>query len=339
MATLKQRLHRKNSSGAYDVVHLETSASCVNMDSGVTVEAKIATMDTTIAGKAASSHGTHVTFSTTAPVMNGTASVGSATTVSRSDHVHPTDTSRAASSHNHAASNITSGTLAVARGGTGVTANPSLLVNLGSTSAASVFATSPRPGVTGTLPVARGGTGVTSLDALKTAMGISSTGGESGGTGGTSGSTTAGGTMTFDNMSWIVVDNGSRNSNERVLILKDIYHLMQGYNIERFCLYFWNYVLSAEARAKCTPHHFNEFGDNAYTMPVFVPTYTECNGGFSYFSSNANRIANYNGTATAWWTSSPNSSDGVDVVTANGLLDNAYPNYSNGFRPCVALKI
>lgn len=46
-------------------------------------------------GKAASSHGTHVTYSTTAPVMDGTASVGTAATVARSDHKHPTDTSRA----------------------------------------------------------------------------------------------------------------------------------------------------------------------------------------------------------------------------------------------------
>ena len=68
----------------------------------------------------------------------------------------------AASSHNHSTANITSGTLPVARGGTGITANPSLLVNLGSTAAAGVFATSPRPGVTGTLPVAHGGTGATS---------------------------------------------------------------------------------------------------------------------------------------------------------------------------------
>ena len=48
-----------------------------------------------LAGKANSSHGTHVSYSTTAPVMDGTASVGSATTVARSDHKHPTDTSRA----------------------------------------------------------------------------------------------------------------------------------------------------------------------------------------------------------------------------------------------------
>lgn len=49
-------------------------------------------------GAAASSHGTHVSYSTTAPVMDGTASAGSASTVARSDHKHPTDTSRAAAS-------------------------------------------------------------------------------------------------------------------------------------------------------------------------------------------------------------------------------------------------
>jgi len=46
-------------------------------------------------GAAESSHGTHVSYSSTAPVMDGTASVGSASTVARSDHKHPTDTSRA----------------------------------------------------------------------------------------------------------------------------------------------------------------------------------------------------------------------------------------------------
>ena len=76
------------------------------------------------------------------------------------------------SSHNHAASNITSGTLVVARGGTGVTANPSMLTNLGSTSAASVFAASPRPGVTGTLPIANGGTGATDKNTAKINLGI-----------------------------------------------------------------------------------------------------------------------------------------------------------------------
>lgn len=56
----------------------------------------ITNLQTTLNGKANSSHGTHVTFSTTSPVMDGAASVGSASTISRSDHKHPTDTSRAA---------------------------------------------------------------------------------------------------------------------------------------------------------------------------------------------------------------------------------------------------
>ena len=57
--------------------------------------ANITNLQSTLDGKAAASHGTHVSYSTTVPVMDGTASVGTATTVARSDHKHPTDTSRA----------------------------------------------------------------------------------------------------------------------------------------------------------------------------------------------------------------------------------------------------
>lgn len=80
MAVLKQRLHRKNSSGTYDIIYLETIATVIKMSDtdSTLLSTKISSMDTTIAGKAAASH-------------------------------------------NHSASNITSGTLAVARGGTGNT--------------------------------------------------------------------------------------------------------------------------------------------------------------------------------------------------------------------------
>lgn len=53
------------------------------------------------------------------------------------------------------------GTLPIANGGTGMTKNPSMLVNLASVTADTVFKESPRPGVTGTLPIANGGTGAT----------------------------------------------------------------------------------------------------------------------------------------------------------------------------------
>lgn len=69
------------------------------------------------------------------------------------------------------ASKITSGTLPIVRGGTGVTANPSMLTNLGSTNADTVFKAYPRPGVTGTLPIANGGTGATTAASAWTALG------------------------------------------------------------------------------------------------------------------------------------------------------------------------
>lgn len=46
--------------------------------------------------KADKSHGTHVSYDTSAPIMDGIANAGSSNTVARSDHAHPTDTSRAA---------------------------------------------------------------------------------------------------------------------------------------------------------------------------------------------------------------------------------------------------
>lgn len=46
-------------------------------------------------GAATYAHGTHVSYSSDVPAMDGTASVGTATTVSRSDHQHPTDITRA----------------------------------------------------------------------------------------------------------------------------------------------------------------------------------------------------------------------------------------------------
>lgn len=41
MATLKQRLNRKNDSGQYDTVYLETSSEVVKRPSGTTVESDL----------------------------------------------------------------------------------------------------------------------------------------------------------------------------------------------------------------------------------------------------------------------------------------------------------
>lgn len=96
-----------------------------------------------------------------ASCWDATASATLWTTYTTANKPTPAAIGAAPASHNHSAANITSGTLSISRGGTGVTANPSMLVNLASTTAANIFATSPRPGITGTLGTTHGGLGST----------------------------------------------------------------------------------------------------------------------------------------------------------------------------------
>lgn len=132
MAVLKTILHKKNSSGNYDDVYVRTRADNVLMtDNSTLLSAKISAMDTTISGKAASSH-------------------------------------------NHAASNITSGTLGVARGGTGKsswTANRLVYPSASTTMTQLAF-----PSVAGSV-LRQGTSGApywTSINDLKTSLGVSS---------------------------------------------------------------------------------------------------------------------------------------------------------------------
>ena len=98
-------------------------------------------------GAAAASHGTHVTYGTAAPKANGTASAGSASSVSRSDHVHPLQTTISGN----------------AGSATKLATGRTIRTNLGSTTAATFDGTNNiTPGVMGTLPIANGGTGATS---------------------------------------------------------------------------------------------------------------------------------------------------------------------------------
>lgn len=102
MAILKQRLNRKNDNGTYDTIYLETITTVIKMSDtdNTLLSTKIASMDTAINGKQPAG-------------------------------------SYAAASHNHSAANITSGTLAVSRGGTGQT---TLDTAIGTASARAIYA-------------------------------------------------------------------------------------------------------------------------------------------------------------------------------------------------------
>lgn len=91
---------------------------------------------------------------------------------------------KAASSHNHAASNITSGTLGIDRGGTGkathtsnavLTGNGTSAVNNVATASGALYATSTNGAAKfGTLPIAQGGTGATTAANALTNLGAAS---------------------------------------------------------------------------------------------------------------------------------------------------------------------
>lgn len=110
------------------------------------------TLNASDVGAAPTSHGTHVSYSTTTPKAPGTATVGTETSLSRGDHVHPAQTSITGNAG-------TATKLQTAR---------TIQVNLASNSASSFNGSANiTPGVTGILPQANGGTGATSIEALR----------------------------------------------------------------------------------------------------------------------------------------------------------------------------
>lgn len=87
----------KNNDSAIDALN-DIAAGKANATHGHAIS-DVSGLQSALDGKAASSHGTHVTFdSTNKPKMDGTAAFGTSSKVARADHVHPTDTSRAAQS-------------------------------------------------------------------------------------------------------------------------------------------------------------------------------------------------------------------------------------------------
>ena len=84
------------------------------------------------------------------------------------------------------------------------------------------------------------------------------------------------------------------------------------------------------------------------TSPCFIPTYDQFNGGFSYFTNSASRIASaYVNAANRttyggydYWTSSACADSSLEswYVDTTGSFDGYGPVYSRGFRPALAIS-
>lgn len=150
-----------------------------------------------------------------------------------------------------------------------------------------------------------------------------------------SGDLAVGNLVTFDDKSWRVVHNegtkwylaSSTISENTQFGSNTVYKVSTLAN--KCASYLNNFSASAQS-------FMQNVTVNGVTAKVFVPSYEQVNGGFSYYNSNANRICQLNGANSNWWTSSPSSSS-VYVVGADGALYGSGPSRSNGFRPHICI--
>ena len=152
------------------------------------------------------------------------------------------------------------------------------------------------------------------------------------------GNPTVGSTISFKGKNWIVAHKSGNN----IYVSDSV--------IESLTAFGNNTVYAGSTLASVASTFQNSLGltsveqnlipnttVNGVTAKVFVASYEQMNGGWSYFNSNQRRICNYNGNAQWYWTSSPYSSSSVWYVSTDGSLYNDGPDGTGGFRPSVCL--
>lgn len=154
---------------------------------------------------------------------------------------------------------------------------------------------------------------------------------------------TPGDVITWDSKRWLVCHYDS-STNRVYLIAKDIISMT----------YFGNNVtyVGSSLAAECTRYQTNNMSAAALDMcanvtvegvtaKVFVPSRNQMSGGFSWFATQANRIAYYNGSINYYWTSTGGSPSWpmAYCVISDGSLSSFAPMTSYGFRPCVCVQL
>lgn len=143
--------------------------------------------------------------------------------------------------------------------------------------------------------------------------------------------------VTFDNKSWRVVHQEGTHwylASENIVSQTQFgsSNAYKGSIIASVAATYENEQLSETAKEYCA-----DVTVNNVTAKVFVPSYEQVNGGFSYYNSSANRICQLNGANSHWWTSSPKGSY-VYYVYADGFINGSEFSASRGFRPHICIK-
>ena len=152
-----------------------------------------------------------------------------------------------------------------------------------------------------------------------------------------SGELKVGNLVTFDNKSWRVVHQEGTHwylASENIVSQTPFgsNNVYKNSTIAGVAATYESEQLSETAKEYCT-----DVTVRNVTAKVFVPSYEQVNGGFSYYNSDANRICQLNGANSYWWTSSP---DGGYVyrVSTDGSIGYSDPSNGLGFRPHICIK-